>query len=279
MDLLFSKPSGELVFDLINLANPGLPKIINAQNCIVEAVTQVQPSDKTNNRNTQARLRGIQGSGFTDSVILYYDRINVANLIITYGSNGAPSNQFVSYTAANVHQALAVIFETYGVNFGTMDVASTGIAGANTARYTASFSLSCQPTSPAYYGSTPMRCYRGLPVLDTSITKNVLDVMEHPISPNQGQQCVDMLTFGIDFTAYKNLLNVTSAGLPNWAGLRNVLDQLGVPHYSGPLNSNTVSDVATTGKETANKMYDRVVIHTGIDEAGAKGIAYYHYNN
>lgn len=279
MQLQFSKPSSDLVFDLINLANPDLPLSINANNCIVESIKQVAVNEASNFRNTSARLRGVQGSGFTDSVTLYYDRINIASLIVSYASSYAPNNQFVSFTARNVHEALAVMFDTYGVNLGTKDVVSTGIAGANSPNYTATFTLTCQPESPAYYGSTATKCFRGLPVLDTSITVDKLDVMRFPIDPDQSQLCVDLLTFGIDFTAYKNLLNVTSAGLPNWDGLRSVLDQLGLPQYAAPLNSNTVSDVPTTNLATANKLYDRVVVQTGIDEAGAKGIAYYHYNN
>lgn len=87
------------------------------------------------------------------------------------------------------------------------------------------------------------------------------------------------MTYGIDFTAYKNLLTVDASGLPQWAGLRKVLDDLGIPNYAGPLNSNTVQDVPTSTAQFANKSYDRVVIQTGIDEEGVKGVAYYHYNS
>ena len=274
--LNYTKPSNELVFDLINRDNPNLPFKVDSKNVIVEKITQVTPLPSTNQRNTSARLRGVQGSGFRDAITLYYDRINLAT-IIPWGTNY--KSAIVSYTATSIHEALAVILDTYGINFGQADVVNSSLGGSNTPNYQNSRSLTAQPTSPAYYGSTVLTYKRGLPVLDTSITVDTLDAIRHPIDPTLGKKCAHMLTFGIDFTAYKNLLAVDASGLAQWAGLRKILDDLGIPAYDGPLNSNTVADVLTTANPQANKAYDRVVIQTGIDAAGIKGIAYYHYNS
>lgn len=275
--LSYKKPSSELVYDLINLANPQLPIPVDGNNVIIEKLTAIgTPNAASNMRNTSARLRGVQGMGYTDSVTLYYDRINLATII----PNRAQSNAgFTSFTATNVHSALAAIEAAFGVNFGTMDVVNSGLSQVSVPDYNSYFNLTAQPNSPAYVGAQSTRYYRGKPVLDTSITKEVLDAINQPIDPVLGKKCADLLTYGIDFTAYKNLLNVTSAGLPNWAGLRTVLDQLSIPQYDGPLNSNTVQDVATTSMPSANKNFDRVVVQTGIDAAGIKGVAYYHYNS
>jgi len=236
----------------------------------------VTPNAANNMRNTKARLRGQQGSGFRDQIWIYYDRVNIVTLLPWANAAAA---QFVSFTAPNIHGALAVIFDTYGVNFGTMDLTNNAMGGVSQANYAANVYFQALPSSPAYVGTQLMHFSRGLPVLDTSITTDVLDAIKPPIDPTLNKMCVDMLTFGIDFTAYKNLLTVDSSGLPQWAGLRKVLDDLGVPSYRAPLNSNTVQDVATTTAQYANKDYDRVVIQTGIDEAGVKGNAYYHYNS
>lgn len=274
--LSYKKPSNELVYDLINLANPDLPIPVDANNVIIEKITDVAVNAASNNRNTSARLRGVQGMGYTDSITLYYDRIDLKAILPLYTQSKAG---FTTFTATNVHSALAAIEEAFGVKFGTMDVVNSALPGANTPDYTYQFSLAAQPASPAYRGSQAVRYYRGKPVLDTSITKDALDVLKHPIDETLGKKCIDLLTYGIDFTAYKNLLNVTSAGLPNWAGLRQVLDSLGIPQYDGPLNSNTVQDVATSTMPSANKNFDRVVVQTGIDAEGVKGVAYYHYNS
>lgn len=281
MGLNYSKPSEALVFELLNRDNQGLPFSVSAENAIVEKITTVQPTIANNNRNTQARLRGVQGSGFRDAITLYYDRINLSRLVPWTSIGTATRNAcaITNFTAASLHELLPSILDMYGINLQPKDVTDANIGGVQVPNYSAVYTCSALATSPAYVGSFSGLLQRGLPVLDTSITIDVLDTLNHPILPGNNQQCVDLLTWGVDFTAYKNLLTVTSGGLPNWAGLRNLLDSLGIPMYSAPMSSNTVQDVATTGNQWANKNYDRVVIQTGIDEAGAKGVAYYHYNN
>ncbi|ANZ50064.1 putative virion structural protein [Erwinia phage vB_EamM_Parshik] len=274
--LNYAKPSNELVFDLINRDNPNLPFKADASNCIVEKITNVAVNAASNNRNTSARLRGVQGTGFRDAITVYYDRVNLGRLL-PWGTT--VQAQFVTFDAPNLHGAFAVLLDTYGVNFSAIDITNYGLNGVKQANYTSTTTINALATSPAYVGSANVRYSRGLPVLDTSITKEVLVALQEPVDPALGQKCIDMLTYGIDFTAYRNLLTVDSSGLPQWAGLRKVLDDLGVPSYSGPLNSNTVQDVATSTAQFANKIYDRVVIQTGIDEAGVKGVAYYHYNS
>ncbi|QVW55798.1 hypothetical protein pEaSNUABM9_00217 [Erwinia phage pEa_SNUABM_9] len=274
--LIYGKPSNILVFDLINRDNPNLPVPVTADNCIIEKITNVAVNAASNNRNTSVRLRGVQGTGFRDQITLFYDRVSITTLF----PNGTSAQaQFVTFDAATVHAALPVIFDTYGINFGTWDLQNYGLSGVGSPNYTNTTTISALAGSPAYRGSMNVRYSRGLPVLDTSITKDAVPALTHNVDPALNQKCIDMLTYGIDFTAYKNLLQVTAAGLPQWEGLRSLLDSLGIPPYSAPLNSNTVQDVATTTAASANKDYDRVVIQTGIDEAGVKGVAYYHYNS
>lgn len=281
MSLNYGKVSDLLVFDLINRDNPGLPVPVSDSNVIVEKITGVTPSAATNNRNTQARLRGVQGMGYRDAITLYYDRINLSRLVPWWnlGTGTRTAAGITNFTAASLHELLPSIFDAYGFNLQQKDVQNVTFAGVGLPNYNLSYNCTALATSPAYVGTFTGYLKRGLPVLDTSITVDTLNVMKHPISLDGNQKCVDLMTWGIDFTAYKNLLTVTSGGLPNWDGLRRLLDSLGVPSYSAPLNSNTVQDVPTSTSQWANKDYDRVVIQTGIDEAGAKGVAYYHYNS
>jgi len=277
--LNYSKPSNVLVFDLINLANPGLPASINADNCTVEKIVEMTPGPASNFRNTSARIRGVQGSGFRDSITVYYDRVKLPTLLPFGNSAIRDAAAFTTFTAANVHAALSAINETYGLNFGTMDVVNAAIGGAGVANNMTTIALTATVNSPAYTGSASITCKRGLPVLDTSVVVDVLDTLKHPIEPSLQKKSISLLTYGIDFTAYKNLLAVDASGLPQWAGLRALLDELGIPAYDGPLNSNTVQDVPTSTAQYANKAFDRVVIQTGIDNGQVKGQAYYHYNS
>lgn len=274
--LNYAKPSSELVFDLINRDNPNLPFKVDAANCIVEKITAVSVNAASNQRNTSARLRGVQGSGFRDAITVFYDRVNLSRLL-PWGTGAA--SQFVTFDAPNIHGAFAVLLDTYGVNFSAIDITNYSLNNPKTPNYTSTTSINALVTSPAYVGQVNVRYNRGLPVLDTSVSTDVLLAINEPLDPALGKQCIDLLTYGIDFTAYRNLLTVDASGLPQWSGLRKILDDLGVPNYSGPLNSNTVQDVTTASAQFANKVYDRVVIQTGIDETGVKGVAYYHYNS
>lgn len=280
MSLNYGKVSDLLVFDLINRDNPNLPYPIDANNVIIEKITQVSATAANNFRNTSARLRGQQQAGFRDTITLYYDRINIDRILPWWklGSTTRVATGITNFTAATIHELLPSFLDKYGINLQPKDISNGSLPYVSQPNQAYNYNISILPTSPAYVGSSVGYLMRGLPVLDTSIVVDTLTELNHPI-PLTDKKCVDLHTFGIDFTAYKNLLNVTSAGLPNWGGLRAVLDSLGVPAYSAPLNSNYVSDVPTTSAQYANKDYDRVVIQTGIDETGAKGVAYYHYNN
>lgn len=280
MSLNYGKISDLLVFDLINRDNPGLPYPVDANNVIIEKITQVTPNAANNNRNTSARLRGQQQAGFRDTITVYYDRINIDRILPWWklGSTTRTATSIVNFTAATIHELLPSFLDKYGINLQPKDIQNGSLPYANNPNQAYNYNINILASSPAYVGSSVGRLDRGLPVLDTSIIVDVLTELNHPI-PLTNQKCVDLHTFGIDFTAYKNMLTVNAAGLPNWAGLRALLDSLGVPAYSAPLNSNYVSDVATSTAQYANKDFDRVVIQTGIDETGAKGVAYYHYNN
>lgn len=280
MSLNYGKISDLLVFDLINRDNPDLPYPIDANNVIIEKITQVTPNAANNNRNTSARLRGQQQAGFRDTITLYYDRINIDRILPWWklGSTTRVATAITNFTAASIHELLPSFLDKYGINLQPKDISNGSLPYVSQPNQAYGYNISILATSPAYMGTSTGYLKRGLPVLDTSIVVDTLSELNHPIAVTD-QKCVDLHTFGIDFTAYKNLLNVTSAGLPNWDGLRAVLDSLGVPTYSAPLNSNYVSDVATSSAQFANKDFDRVVIQTGIDETGAKGVAYYHYNS
>lgn len=282
MSLNYGKVSDLLVFDLINRDNPGLPIPVSADNVIVEKITTVSVNAASNNRNTQVRLRGIQGMGFRDSITLYYDRVQIGRIVPwwNYGASLRDAGAAITnFTAKSIHELLPSIFDKYGINFSPKDINDGVLSNAGVNNSSQYYTIQSTVNSPAYIGGVTALLKRGLPVLDTSITVDTIPVLNHPIDISKGQACVDLLTFGIDFTAYKNLLTVTSAGLPQWDGLRALLDSLGVPSYAAPVTSNVVADVATKGNQYANQAYDRVVIQTDIDNDGIKGVAYYHYNN
>lgn len=271
------KSSKALVYDLINQANPQLPKPLTADNCRLEKIKAVVPSAETGFRNTQVRVRGVQGEGYQDQFTLYYDRLALSNVIMPAHATQRLESKFVTYTAKTFHQALPIITTTYGIELGTWDIADAALPQPEVPNAVALVTMTASPSSPAYNGTVVLRLARGKPLLQEGITVPVLNPCVHPVNPKENKISVDMVTYGLDFTAYRSALTVNAGGMPNWADLRAVLDELGIPSYPAPAQ-NTVVDQATSAVATANKSFDRVVVHTGIDATGVKGTAYYHYN-
>ena len=271
------KTSKSLVYDLINRDNPQLPYPLTPDNCRLEKIKAVTPGPTTGGRNTSVRVRGVQGEGYEDQFTLYYDRMNIASVIHPAVASQRLESKFVTFTARTFHQALPIISNTYGVELATWDVTDAALPSIEVPNAIALVTMTMLPSSPAYVGSVALRLARGKPLLEEGVTQPVLAPCNHPIDPAENKICIDMVTFGLDFTAYKSALAVTGGGMPHWIELRAVLDALDIPFYPAP-EVNTVVDQPTSAVSTANKDFDRVVVHSGINAEGVKGTAYYHYN-
>lgn len=271
------KTSKSLVYDLINRDNPGLPYPLTPDNCRLEKIKAVTPSEATGGRNTSVRIRGAQGEGYEDQFTLFYDRMKISSVIHPAVSAQRVEAKFVTFTARTFHQALPIISNTYGVELATWDVTDASLPSIEIPNAIALVTMTMLPTSPAYVGSVVMRLNRGKPLLEEGVTQPVLAPCNHPIDPAENKICIDMVTFGLDFTACRSSLLVTGGGMPNWVELRAVLDALDIPFYPAP-EVNTVVDQPTSAVLTSNKDFDRVVVHSGINSEGVKGTAYYHYN-
>ncbi len=271
------KTSKSLVYDLINRDNPDLPFPLTPDNCRLEKIKAVVPTQATGGRNTQVRVRGVQGEGYEDQFTLYYDRMAISTVIFPASSTQRLESKFVTFTAKTFHQALPIIANTYGVELATWDVTDAALPNIEVPNAVALVTMTMLPSSPAYTGSVVLRLARGKPLLQEGITQPILAPCVHPIDPAEDKICVDMVTYGLDFTAYKSALTVTGGGMPHWGELRAVLDALDIPFYPAP-EVNTVVDQPTSAVATSNKDFDRVVVHSGINADGVKGTAYYHYN-
>lgn len=271
------KTSKSLVFDLINRDNPQLPFPLTPDNCRLEKVKAVTPSAATGWRNTSVRVRGAQGEGYEDQFTLFYDRLKISSVIHPAHPTQRFEAKFVTFTARTFHQALPIISNTYGVELATWDVADAALPSVEVPNAVALVTLNMLPTSPAYVGSVQLRLARGKPLLEEGVTQPVLAPCNHPIDPAENKICIDMVTFGLDFTAYKSALVVTGGGMPKWEELRAVLDALDIPFYPAP-EVNTVVDQPTSAVAGSNRDFDRVVVQSGINAEGVKGTAYYHYN-
>lgn len=269
---IYKKPGKELVYDLINEANPrDIP--FSSSNCQIESFTTGTFVVGSRTYNTSARVRGLQNSGYTGLQTVYYNRISLTSLL-----NGIP---FIleSYSSANIHSALPILNERYGLALTQTDVVNANIPNPNVANATGNVSFqSAAGSSFLVPGiSVTLAFRRGTPKLDAFVTTRNLDAYNHPVFDDT-RLSAQMLTFGLDLTEYRNLLLVDGTGMPNFAALSQVLTaSYGLPAWDAPINSNYVTDNSTADVAVANKSYSRVVVQTGISNEQITGVAYFHY--
>lgn len=270
---LFTKTGKSMVFDLINQANPSTVPYTET-NSAIEKITAGTFTVDGVVYNTSARLRGLAGAGYTGSKTVYYNRLSLSQLF--YNARARVD----SFSATQFYDTLEAFNTRYGLKLTQADVSNPTLAGPNSANYSASTVIAGLPGSALLTtNSVTLYYYRGLPQLDAFITSKNLAAYNHPTADgNATKLSAQLLTFGLDFTEFKNFLNITGAGMPNFADLSHVMTtQLGLPQWDAPLNSQYVVDQPTTAVSNANKAFDRVVVQTGIDNNVVTGVAYYHY--
>lgn len=279
--MLYSKDSRALVYDLIAAANPQIQPPLSNDNCIIEAITTVTPNAANGMHNTSARIRGQQGDGYQGSFVVFYNRIDLAKVILPSDTlnNQGTYVQVQNFAGRNMHAILPQVALQVGLNLNTWDIQCDWYSYQGVAGRIENTSLTAVATSPAYIGTVPMRIYRGKPDLGIQITNVALNVLEHADKKVNDLASAGLLTWGIDFSDYKNYFGSWANYSNNWASLRQILTDRGVPDYPQAANSNFITDAATTQVAAANRDYDRVLVQTGISAAGIAGVAYYHYNN
>lgn len=279
--MFYTEDSKQTLLNLIMRDNPGLPFALTPENVIVEAITSVAPGPTNGQRNTSARIRGVQGSGFTGSVVVYYNRIDLTKVILPnvfrLNRNGF---QITNYAARLIHDILDQLYVETGVRLRPYDVINYAIDYPSQANKLATQGLVCQATSPGYTGTVQLYIDRGKPTLENQITIRELSQCTHAdaVAVEQNKQSAGLATWGIDFTEHRSIVEGGIWNETQWNALRGILDSMGIPDYPRPL-SNQVQTQNTANVTLANKNFDRVTVHTGITADGIQGVAYYHYNN
>lgn len=280
--MFYSKNSKELVYDLISQANPNIQPALTSANSIVEAVTAVTPSAANGMRNTQARVRAIQGAGYSGSFIVYYNRISLQQVMLVNDWWGGYTNVRIdSYSGNSVHALLPLIAARYGINLNTWDVNNQSLSTQGIADRVERVGLATGASCPAYTGSVILAVYRGKPTLEEQASITALSQAQHfdatAATIAAGMKSAALCTWGLDLTDNKNLINSASAVLSNWSALMGVLANYGVPPMDAP-TSNQIGIVVPTTNQYANPNFDRVTIVTGLTGANIQGTAYFHFN-
>jgi len=313
---LYNKPSPELVYDLINAANPDLPVALTPANAKLDnPVTATIPG--RSDLNTTIAVISV-GGDYIGRKPMNYRRIDLSKLLRgvlvqmnKYSANQSASNSIVF----TVYNLLPLINAKHGLNLTTDDVADVNILRGNTQEggfYTTTVTVNAKATSLGYVGSFALKWKSAPQDLESMITVTNLTARRFPggndFSNPSHPVVVSNMAFGIDWTAFINS-GVKWNSYPNgWEGIGDAvvgfgnrfIDELNrlygkglvyptnaAPAYAYQSWAGRVVDLSTqAGIDSAplanSKYYNRVLILTIPDADTAKGCGagqhYIHYN-
>lgn len=310
---LFTKPSPEMVYDLVNEANPTLPIPLSASNAkfgVPSAVTI--PGNAVLNTAIQV----ISASNdYIGRKPVNYRRLSLTNLFrgMTVQINKYSANQGAAGSVVfTVYNLLPIINATYGLNLTTDDITDVGIPRGNTQEngfYTTTVTVNAKATSLGWIGSFQLK-WRGAPQeLESMITVTDLAARLFPGGNTFDENhaiVVNNMAYGIDWTSFiaagtwNNFPNNLVAGgntpafgnrfiaeLNRLYGTNLVGSYNNAPAYAYLDWGTTVYDLSTqAGRDAAplanSTYYNRVLIWTipDYDTARGSGIGqhYIHFN-
>lgn len=192
----YAKPSKDLVYDLINKANPTLPTPINATIVrldVPKAIVNAGPADL----NTKVKASANYNQGYIGTKELSYRRINLTNFfkdtvvfVSKFKDNGQPV-KFSDY--------LSDFNLKYGFSLTSDDFTDVGFPGSNIdpidGKRTAVVTVNAKSDSLAFIGSFVFRWKNASQELKNLITKQELPGRIYP--PNN---FVNLTTYGGDNT-------------------------------------------------------------------------------
>lgn len=308
------KVSEELVYDLINEANPDLPVVATAANVRLGTPTALANTPWPA-LNTTIGLSGVPGSmDYIGRRNIQYRRWDLAAMFRgvvvlvrkhTEASLGSATN--VMFT---VYQLLNDINTKYGILLTERDVSDVNILRGNTqedGRYTTSVQVTAKATSLGFTGSFTLKWVDAKKSLSDMITVQEIPGRKWPGGNDFSgyhKDIVSTAAFGIDCTAaiktaYPTLTdNPVDVTLPSnevWTSLVNgclalVNARAGTSYnvsntgnyktQPNNLSGMTLNVRATANVESANSVdFNRVmVIAVPEDCTWAAGVFYFHYN-
>lgn len=219
---LYSKPSKEMVFDLINEANPTLTIPVTMVNVTLGTPVAIGGVSWPNN-NTSIVASPMAGvSDYIGRQTLTYRRLDLGALfrgqqvqINKFKSTTNSTSGSVMYT---VYQLLADINSRYGLNLTQDDIVDGNIQRGSTlegGQYTTTVTVAAKATSLGYTGTFQLKWLNTKQSLEDMITVRELPGRVFPGGNDFSGAHKDILlssAFGIDFSAAMKATN------PGWAG-------------------------------------------------------------
>lgn len=185
---IFGKQSKDLVYDLINQSNPGLPVPASSSTVNLNVPTAITPAGGKI-QNTQMVLNAPANSPFLGKKTITYRRIDLSNLfrsvivqINKYSAAAAAGKQ--NTIAFSLYQLMADLNTRYGMSFTTDDLTDVNITRGNTQNaqgyYYNTVTVTAKATSLAYVGSFSFRWVQAPQDIASLITQTEIAGRQFP---------------------------------------------------------------------------------------------------
>lgn len=223
---IFNKPSADLVYDLINQANPQLVKPVTTVNTKLGAPAAIA-NPGLNKLNTSIVVAAVPGGDYIGRKTVNYRRIDLASLtrgvtvtIERYSptQNGSASNVRVY----SVYELLPFINQRYGLNLTTDDINDAVIYRGATQEngfYTSTTTVTAKATSLGYVGSFALKWKGSAQDIGLMLAITELPARQFPGGNDftDNHTVLNALTYGYDWTTIftSNPWSGYPAGNPN----------------------------------------------------------------
>ena len=267
---IYNMSQEQYLLDEFNKKNPDAAMPVTALNVVFGKPTPLEGAP--GEPNAQVMLRAKQRRGYLGNQIFDFEQLDIG----VYFKN---INVRVSLpNITKLSQAINHLNGKYGLNLRAGDLEEVTLTPNK------KFTLRTSPNCLQFRGTVEAIYKPGPLDLNQLVVNKKLDVLAHPV-PIDGRRCAKMLSWGIDFTDDRTLLQAMtvgglSGGVNQQSGrsdeLVNLMVARGFPRwdYAGA----KWSVMPTASVEDCNKQYDQVAIVSNVDDPGISGDIYLHYN-
>jgi hypothetical protein len=204
---IFNKPSADLVYDLINQANPQLVKPATTVNTKL-GVPAVIATPGLNKLNTSIVLAAVPGGDYIGRKTVNYRRIDLAALTrgVTIAIDRYSATQASAGTVVfTIYQLLPFINQRYGLNLTTDDINDGNILRGSTlvnGQYTTTVTVTAKPGSLGYIGSFALKWTGAAQDIGLMLAVSELPARQFPGGNDfsNGHTVLNALTYGYDWT-------------------------------------------------------------------------------
>lgn len=268
---IYSKTQEQYLLDEFNRRNPDAVMPVDETNVVFGKPVAIEP-EKPTDSNTRVVLRAKQRRGYVGNQTFDYTQLEIATLF----KNIVPRVALPNIT--KLSQAVQHINGKYGLNLKASDVEEVTLVPNK------KFIFRISPTCLQWRGNVEMIYKPGPLDLGVLVVNKKLDVLAHPV-PVDHRRCAKMLSWGIDYTENRPLIqSITAGGLSGGANeqsgrtaaLINMMSSHGFPVWN--FMGARWAVYSTAAIEDCNKQYDMVAVISNVDDEGISGDIYLHYN-